>query len=253
MAKTKRSADRNNDGGGKKKSDTHSSGNSRLQRAADRRRREGGGGEGEEEGGKSLATIEHLSLADRRLARVIESVGKYDIKLRREPFRSLVEAIIYQQLAGRAADTIYARFLKIYGGKFPAPERILATDAGMLRAAGLSGRKIEYIMDLSSRVAAGKLQLGLLRSMDDEQVVEQLVEVKGIGRWTAEMFLIFCLGRQDVLPAGDLGLRKAMQKVYSLAELPEPEEMQKIAQGWKPYSSVATWYLWRSLEKFKGI
>jgi DNA-3-methyladenine glycosylase II len=122
-----------------------------------------------------------------------------------------------------------------------------------LRSAGLSARKIEYLKDLASRVSDGRLNLALLSKLPDEQVIEQLVQVKGIGPWTAEMFLIFCLGRQDVLPVGDLGLRKAMQKAYSLMELPSPADMRDIAQVWKPYCSIATWYLWKSLEKFKGI
>jgi DNA-3-methyladenine glycosylase II len=196
--------------------------------------------------------LKHLTVADARLAAVIESVGAYEIKLRKDPFRSLVEAIIYQQLAGSAADAIYGRFVKIYG-RFPRPAQLLETTDSELRVAGLSGRKIEYLKDLAARVSDGRLKLSLLSKLPDEQIIEQLVQVKGIGRWTAEMFLIFCLGRQDVLPVGDLGLRKAMQKTYSLAELPTPEVMCNIAQPWKPYCSVATWYMWKSLEKFKGI
>ena len=196
--------------------------------------------------------MKHLTVADVRLAAIIKSVGAYEIKLRKDPFQSLVEAIIYQQLAGSAADAIYRRFVKIYG-RFPRPAQLLATKDFKLRDAGLSARKIEYLKDLASRVSDGRLKLTLLPKLPDEQVIEQLVQVKGIGRWTAEMFLIFCLGRQDVLPVGDLGLRKAMQKAYLLGELPSPATMSDIAQVWKPYCSIATWYLWKSLEKFKGI
>jgi len=196
--------------------------------------------------------MKHLTVADVRLAAIIKSVGAYEIKLRKDPFQSLVEAIIYQQLAGSAADAIYSRFVKIYG-RFPRPAQLLATKDFKLRDAGLSARKIEYLKDLASRVSDGRLKLTLLPKLPDEQVIEQLVQVKGIGRWTAEMFLIFCLGRQDVLPVGDLGLRKAMQKAYLLEELPSPATMNDIAQVWKPYCSIATWYLWKSLEKFKGI
>jgi DNA-3-methyladenine glycosylase II len=196
--------------------------------------------------------LKHLSVADARLAVIIKSVGAYEIKLQKDPFRSLVEAIIYQQLAGSAADAIYGRFVKIYG-RFPRPAQLVATKDSRLRAAGLSGRKAEYLKDLAARVADGRLKLALLPKLPDEQVVEQLVQVKGIGRWTAEMFLIFCLGRQDVLPVGDLGLRKAIQKAYLLAELPSPEIICNIAQPWKPYCSIATWYMWKSLDKFKGI
>ncbi|HEX2557546.1 MAG TPA: DNA-3-methyladenine glycosylase [Nitrososphaera sp.] len=196
--------------------------------------------------------LEHLSVSDARLGRIIQSVGACKIKKRQDPFQSLAEAIIYQQLAGSAADAIYNRFVKIYGS-FPEPAQLLATHSAKLRAAGLSGRKIEYLKDLASHVSDGRLKLSLLASMADDQVVEQLVQVKGIGPWTAEMFLIFCLGRPDVLPVGDLGLRRAMQKTYSLSELPLPAAMQNIAQPWKPYRSIATWYLWKSLEQFKGI
>src|SRR5690606_3307010 len=196
--------------------------------------------------------LKHLSTVDAQLAAIIESVGAYEIKLRKDPFRSLVEAIIYQQLAGSAADAIYKRFIEIYG-RFPRPAQLLDTKDSELRAAGLSGRKIEYLKDLAARASDGRLKLSQLSKLHDEEVIEQLVQVKGIGRWTAEMFLIFCLGREAVLPVGDLGLRKAMQKAYSLGELPTPEIMRNIARPWKPYCSVATWYMWKSLEKFKGI
>jgi DNA-3-methyladenine glycosylase II len=197
--------------------------------------------------------LSHLSSADARLADVIRSVGRYAIKTGGEPFQSLVEAIMYQQLAGSAADAIHSRFMELYGGRFPAPARLLSTPEERLRSAGLSGRKVKYIMDLAGRVDRGQLDLEGLAAMEDEQVVERLTEVKGIGRWTAEMFLMFCLGRPDVLPVGDLGLRRAMQKTYMLRVLPLPEKMEKIALPWRPYRSVATWYMWKSLEKFKTI
>jgi DNA-3-methyladenine glycosylase II len=197
--------------------------------------------------------LRYLSRKDPLLGSIIKSVGKYSIEIRPDPFRSLVEAIVYQQLAGRAADAIFARFLRIYGGRFPSPKRILSTSDSTLRAAGLSRQKIAYIKDIAGRVFDGRLDLGLLWNMDDSQVIEQLTQVKGIGRWTAEMFLIFCLGRSDVLPVGDLGLRRAVMRTYGLPELPSPAEMQEFGAAWKPYSTVATWYLWKSLEKFKGI
>jgi DNA-3-methyladenine glycosylase II len=195
----------------------------------------------------------YLSAADPRLAAIISSVGRCEIKLRDGPFQSLAEAIIYQQLAGAAADAIYGRFVKIYRGHFPSPERLIATSDEKLRAAGLSARKGEYLKDLAWHIADGRIKPRLLHSMTDEQVIEQLVKVKGIGRWTAEMFLIFCLGRPDVLPVGDLGLRKAIQRTYSLGDLPTERQIQDIAKAWKPYCTIATWYLWKSLEKFKSI
>ena len=196
--------------------------------------------------------MRHLAAADPLLGAIIKSVGPCEIKMRMDPFQSLVEAIIYQQLAGNAADAIYGRFVKIYG-RFPRSSQLLATNDAKLRKCGLSGKKIEYLKDLASRVSDGRLKLVLLLEMPDEQVIEELVQVKGIGRWTAEMFMIFCLGRQDVLPVGDLGLRKAMQKTYLLDDLPSPETMREIARRWEPYRSIATWYMWKSLEKFKGI
>jgi DNA-3-methyladenine glycosylase II len=195
---------------------------------------------------------EHLTAADARLAVIIESIGNCEIKLRKDPFQALVQSIIYQQLAEAAADAIYTRFVKIYG-RFPRPSQLLATKEAKLRVAGLSLRKIEYLKDLASRVSDGRLKLDILRDLSDEHVIEQLEQVKGIGRWTAEMFLIFGLGRLNVLPVDDLGLRKAMQKTYSLAELPSPVTMHNIAQPWKPYCSIATWYMWKSLQKFKRI
>ena len=196
--------------------------------------------------------IAHLTKVDPRVAKIIATVGNYSLKTRRDPFLSLVEAIISQQLAGAVAAAIYSRFLGLYDGS-PSPAAILATKNAMLRQVGLSGRKIEYLKDLANYVATATLDLQSLRALGDEEVIQQLTAVKGIGRWTAEMFLIFCLGRFDVLPVGDLGLRKAVQVVYSLDDLPAPDLMRKIATPWKPYCTVATWYLWKSLEKFKGI
>jgi DNA-3-methyladenine glycosylase II len=201
----------------------------------------------------AVDAVKHLKLVDPRLGMIIESVGKYTIDKEPEPFRSFVEAIIYQQLAGSAADTIFRRFLKIYGGRFPSPRRIASTSSAELRAAGLSRQKIEYVRDLASRVSDKRLDLRRISELDDEEVVAELTQVKGIGRWTADMFLIFCLGKPDVLPVGDLGLRRAIKLTYELSDLPRPSEMHKLASVWKPYRSVATWYLWKSLAKFKGI
>jgi DNA-3-methyladenine glycosylase II len=198
--------------------------------------------------------IKYLSQSDLRLGEVIGTVGKYSIKLRKDPFQSLVESIIYQQLAGSAASTIYGRFIKYYNNSPPLPEQILSTlDAVLKSSIGLSNKKIEYIKDLSARITDRKLDLVKLCEMTDEEIIAQLIQVKGIGRWTAEMFLIFCLGRLDVLPVTDLGIRKAMQKIYALPALPKPSEMLAISQPWRPYRSVATWYLWKSVSKFNSI
>jgi DNA-3-methyladenine glycosylase II len=195
----------------------------------------------------------HLSSADERLGGIIKAVGSYTIETGGDPFQSLASSIMYQQLAGAAADAIHARFLKLYDGRFPSPAMLAATSDVRLRAVGLSGRKTEYMKGVAAVVAGGTLDLASLAAMQDEQVIEQLTTVRGIGRWTAEMFLIFCLGRPDVLPVGDLGLQRAVQKAYLLRKLPAPERIEKIARPWRPYRSVATWYLWRSLEKFKTV
>ena len=198
--------------------------------------------------------IKYLSQSDLRLGEVIGTVGEYSIKLRKDPFQSLVESIIYQQLAGSAASIIYGRFIRYYNNSPPFPEQILSTPDSVLKSLiGLSSKKVQYIKDLSARVTERKLDLVTLSEMKDEEVIVQLIQVKGIGRWTAEMFLIFCLGRLDVLPVTDLGVRKAMQKIYALPELPKPSEMLAISQPWRPYRSVATWYLWKSVSKFNSI
>jgi DNA-3-methyladenine glycosylase II len=198
--------------------------------------------------------IKYLSQSDLRLGEVIGTVGEYSIKLRKDPFQSLVESIIYQQLAGSAASIIYGRFIKYYNNSPPFPEQILSTPDAVLKSSiRLSNKKIEYIKDLSTRITDRTLDLVKLCEKTDEEIIAQLIQVKGIGRWTAEMFLIFCLGRLDVLPVTDLGIRKAMQKIYALPELPKPSEMLAISQPWRPYRSVATWYLWKLVSKFNSI
>ena len=197
------------------------------------------------------APIRHLK-KDRRLAKIIDQVGKYNISQTKNPYESLVEAIITQQLSGKAADSISKRFRAIYG-RFPKPADVLKTPDSKLRKAGLSGMKVKYIKDLSARIDSGELRLASMKNLADDEVVAELTKVKGIGRWTAEMFLIFSLGRLDVLPVGDLGLRKGVQKLHSLPELPEKDEIEKIAEKWRPYRTVATWYLWRGLSQFENI
>ncbi len=189
---------------------------------------------------------------DPNLVKIIEHIGDYQIKKRNNHFAVLVESIISQQLASAAAEAIFARFKKIYP-KFPTAGHILNTKDFKLRSVGLSSMKVEYLKDLSQKIVDRKLKMKNLSKMSDDEIIEHLTQVKGIGRWTAEMFLIFSLGRLDVLPTGDLGLRKAVQMVFSLSELPKPKEVEEIGERWKPYRSVATWYLWKSLQKFDKI
>lgn len=193
--------------------------------------------------------VRHLKRADPVLRRIIERVGPFGLRRERNHFGALADAIIYQQLALKAAKTIATRFRQLYGnpgGRLPRPEEVSRTPVRKLRAAGLSRQKISYLRDLSRKVSRGDLPLRRLARMGDEQVIESLIEVKGIGRWTAEMFLIFSLGRPDVLPVDDLGFRYAVQQAYRLRGLPAPKRLEKLAEPWRPYRSVATWYLWQS-------
>lgn len=190
---------------------------------------------------------------DRKLAKIIDSVGEYKIKLTRNYYQSLVESIITQQLAGAAAKAILGRFCSLYDVRFPKPMDVINTPASKLRKTGLSRMKIQYIKELSKAIESKKLKTRSFSRLSDEEVVVQLTQIKGIGRWTAEMFLIFSLGRMDVLPVGDLGLRKGIQIYNSSSELPNATEIEKIAEKWRPYRTVATWYLWKSLKTFDAI
>jgi DNA-3-methyladenine glycosylase II len=189
---------------------------------------------------------------DPDLAKIIRSVGPYNIILEKNPYRSLVEAIITQQLSGKAAESISARFKNIYK-RYPKPEDILKTPASKLQNAGLSRMKISYIRDLSKKIIDGQIRFRTFRKMSDDEIVSELTQISGIGRWTAHMFLIFCLGRQDILPVGDLGLRKGIQRLYCLPEIPKDRQIEEIAEKWRPYRTAATWYLWKSLKQFDKI
>ncbi len=165
-----------------------------------------------------------------------------------DPFKALVHAIISQQLSSKAAATICGRFDALFSGK-PTPSGVNALPDDRLRSVGLSGQKLGYIRDLASRVENETLVLHKLDAAPDDAVIDALTQVKGIGRWTAEMFLMFRLHRADVLPVGDLGIVKAVQKAYRLRKAPTPERLTRIGEAWRPYRSVACWYLWASLEK----
>jgi DNA-3-methyladenine glycosylase II len=198
--------------------------------------------------------IRHLKKCDRVLRSVIERVGRCELHLECEPhqFGALVDAIIYQQLAYKAAQTISRRFRQIYGvrdgaspGRLPEPDELRRTPLRKLRAAGLSRQKIGYLRDLARKATDGTLALGRFARMPDEAVIENVTQVKGIGRWTAEMFLIFSLRRTDVLPVGDLGLQYGFKEAYGMKALPSARKMLKLGEAWRPYRSIATWYLWK--------
>jgi len=182
----------------------------------------------------------------RDLIRVHGACGLADAQ-HTDPFRALVSAIISQQLSTKAAATIKARLDGLAGGPL-TPHRVAAIDDEGLRGVGLSRQKIAYIRDLCDRVGSGRLALDHLATMTDEDVVAALTSVKGIGRWTAEMFLMFRLHRPDVLPVGDLGIVKAVQRAYGLRKVPSPDRLTKLGEQWRPYRSVACWYLWASLD-----
>jgi 3-methyladenine DNA glycosylase/8-oxoguanine DNA glycosylase len=187
---------------------------------------------------------------DPRLGDVIRRVGPFRLvrPTTGTHFDAVCRSIVYQQLSGKAAATIHGRVLELYGGRPPLPEELAATPDERLRAVGLSRQKLSYLKDLAARVAAGDLPIESLHELPDADVIEALVRVKGVGRWTAQMFLMFRLGRPDVLPELDLGIQNAMQRVYGLRKRPLPERVLKIGAPWAPYRTVASWYLWRSLE-----
>jgi DNA-3-methyladenine glycosylase II len=165
-----------------------------------------------------------------------------------DPYKALVHSIMSQQLSTKAAATIARRFTELFGGTFPTPQQVLAMSDARLRSVGLSGMKVSFVKDLARRIVDGSLRLDRLESMTDEAVIEQLTEVKGIGRWTAEMFLMFRLHRPDVLPIGDLGIVNAIRKHYKLRKPPTPDRLLRIGEPWRPYRSIACWYLWASLD-----
>ncbi len=193
------------------------------------------------------AAYAHLRAADPMVGRLIDRFGPYSPRRRMEPYAALIRSIFYQQLAGKAAAAILARFQALYGG-MPTPEQLLATTDETLRSVGLSRQKMGYLRDLADRVADGRLDLPHVESLSDDEIMSELTAVKGIGEWSAHMFLLFQLGRADVMPTGDLGVRKGMKVVYGLADVPTPAEAAKIGEPWKPYRSVGSWYMWRAAE-----
>ena len=185
------------------------------------------------------------------LAAIIKRHGRCELGAARDRFdhfSMLVRAIVFQQLSTKAATTIHNRLLECMPSGKPTADCVAALTDEQLRTAGISRQKAAYLRDLCEKVASGEVPLDTLDNMTDEEVIEALVKVKGIGRWTAEMFLIFRLQRPDVLPVGDLGIVNAIQKAYRLRKKPTPEKMRKLGEAWRPYRSVATWYLWRSLD-----
>jgi DNA-3-methyladenine glycosylase II len=198
----------------------------------------------------ATVAMDHLRRNDAVLAEVITQVGLCTIEPHRDQYQELVSSIIGQQLSVKAAETIEKRFKDIFGGFIPAPDEFICTDEDSLRAAGVSRQKITYIRDLAEHIIDGRLELNRLPLKTDEEVEQTVTAVKGIGQWTAHMFLMFSLGRTDVLPVGDLGIRVGIQRLYGLEHKPTPEKVRKIARknNWSPYQSFASWYVWQSLK-----
>ncbi len=194
--------------------------------------------------------VARLKRADPVLKQVIETVGPCRFVARADGshFDALLRAILYQQLSGKAAGTIHQRLRAIYGDRDPLPAELLATADEALRAAGVSRQKLGYLRDLATHVADDRLPLDEIALLEDEEAIAALVGVKGIGRWSAQMFLMFRLGRMDVVPELDLGIQKGIQLAYELPELPRPRDVLRIAEPWAPYRTVASWYLWRLLD-----
>jgi DNA-3-methyladenine glycosylase II len=196
---------------------------------------------------KALA---HLRRVDPKFGAVIDAVGTCRYAAREEGthFGALVRSIVYQQLSGKAAGTIHGRLRALYGDRDPTPAELLATPEETLRGVGLSRQKLSYLLDLAARVERGELPLDGVHELGDDELTEALVQVKGIGRWTAQMFLMFRLGRTDVLPDLDLGVQKGLQLAYGLRKMPTPKEVLRHGEKWAPYRTIASWYLWRILE-----
>jgi DNA-3-methyladenine glycosylase II len=197
--------------------------------------------------------VEHLRGADDTLRAIIDERGPLELEARTrgrpaDAYGALLRSIVGQQLSTAAARTIYGRVVDLFGGSTPSPQELLDADPDALRAAGLSGAKVRYVRSLAEHVLSGELELERLPELGDEEVAREVTAVKGLGQWTAHMFLIFHLGRPDVLPVGDLGVRRAVERAYGLEALPSAEELERLGERWAPYRSLASLYLWESLD-----
>jgi DNA-3-methyladenine glycosylase II len=195
-----------------------------------------------------ISAIRHLKRCDPVLGELIARVGPYRQQYSPPTFHALARAIVYQQLNGRAAATIFGRVEDACGEAGVCPERVVRLRMERLRKCGLSAQKASYIRDLAAKTNSGEIVFSELTELGDREVIERLTAVKGVGEWTAQMFLLAALRRPDVWATGDYGLRAAVQRAYGLEELPKPAEMTRIAEPWRPWRSVASWYLWRSLD-----
>lgn len=193
---------------------------------------------------------EYLASNDPVLRPIIERVGPANFRPHKDYYWELVDSIISQQLSVNAAKSIETRFQELFGSTVPSPEQILEKDVEELRSVGLSRPKANYIRDLAQHIVDGKLDFSKFDSLSNDEIMKELIDVKGVGEWTVHMFLMFCMGRLDVLPVGDLGIRNSMRVLYGLIDAPTPDEIREIAKKyhWHPYESIASWYIWQSLD-----
>ena len=189
---------------------------------------------------------------DKKLKKIISSVGECDIKIISNPFEALVEAIITQQISDAAGKSVSLKFKNLFGKKHPTPSDVIKLSKHEIKSIGLSRMKAEYIFDLSQMIVDKKLDLQIFKKMSNENIISELTKVRGIGRWTAEMYLIFALGRMDVFPLGDLGLINGIKKLYNL-ENPSTDELLTITNNWIPYRTIGTWYIWRGVKNFQFV
>jgi len=205
----------------------------------------------------SEPAVAHLAAVDPVMRRLMQDIGPYTLKpnVRRSPFESLARAIAHQQLHDKAAESILSRFMALFPGRrFPRPDDLLALNMGSMRAAGFSRSKIMALRDLAARTLDGTVPTNrVIRKLGDDEIVERLIRVRGIGRWTVEMLLIFQLGRPDVLPVDDFGVRNGFRIVYRRRSMPTPKQVFQYSERWKPYRTVATWYLWRAADREKQV
>lgn len=196
----------------------------------------------------AAAAYRHLRQADRVVGALIEAHGPYRPRPAMDHYESLLRTILFQQLNGRAATTIQERWMALYGGRYPTSTELLATTDDAFRTTGVSRQKAGYMRDLAERLLAGSLDLQGLDALSDEEVTQRITAIRGLGEWSAHMFLMFQLGRADVLPVGDYGVRNGMRIAYGLDDLPSPARAREIGAPWAPYRSVASWYMWRAVE-----
>jgi len=198
---------------------------------------------------------DHLSARDACLVPVIAKYGLAKITPHKDYYQELVDSIISQQLSVHAARAIEQRFRDLFGGHFPSPEEILATDVETLRGLGFSYAKGRYVLDLAQHIVDGKVKFDHLDSLSNEDIIKELTAVKGIGEWTVHMFLMFCMGRLDILPVGDLGIRNGIRVLYGFEDTPTPDQIRQVAvtNQWHPYESVASWYVWQSLDNAPAL